>query len=430
MAWSSGVFSRIHSWVNDRDAAIKILATRHDAEDDNLASGINNTLTKDGQNTPTANLPMGNFRHTGVGNAAARNDYASAAQIQDGGLVYFVDSGAADAYVITPSPAISAYTAGNLFWFKATNANTGASTININAVGAKSIFKQNDVELDANDIVASGIYGVIYESVADAFQLVSSVSATTVNLNHLSGFTLSNGTDADHDIDLAVGEAADSTNDQLMKTGSVIVKQIDANWVAGSAVGGFPSGLTLTADTWYHFFVIKDVTGGTVDAGFDSSLTATNLLTDATAYTLFRRVGSVLTDGASNILAFRQLGDTFIWDVPINEFNGTPVTTRTNVTMTSPLGIKIPVRFSASISTSGTGVSKQILYNDPDDTDTAPSTQLHDIIATDGIGAFDGSATTFIEVVTNTSSQVAHHSSAASGTENMITKGYIDTRGK
>ena len=175
MAWVSGVFSRLHNWVNDRDANIKILATRHDAEDDNLAAGINNTLTKDGQNSATANLPMGNFRHTGVGNASARTDYASAAQIQDSEVVYVADTGTADVYAIALSPAITAYVTGNLFWFKAANTNTGASTINVNSVGAKSIVRTVNAVLVAGDIQANGIYGVIYDGTN--FQLTSPITA-------------------------------------------------------------------------------------------------------------------------------------------------------------------------------------------------------------------------------------------------------------
>ena len=79
-----------------------------------------------------------------------------------------------------------------------------------------------------------------------------------------------------------------------------ITKQIDVTpWVAGTNAGGFPSLLTLTADTWYHLFIIKNPSSGVVDAGFDSNLSATNLLNDATGFTRFRRVGSVKVTAAS-----------------------------------------------------------------------------------------------------------------------------------
>jgi hypothetical protein len=69
MGWSGGTFTRVHDWTTDEGSAIDIEADRMDAEDDNFASGINACLTKDGSNSPTANLPMGGNRHTGVGKA-------------------------------------------------------------------------------------------------------------------------------------------------------------------------------------------------------------------------------------------------------------------------------------------------------------------------------------------------------------------------
>ena len=81
---TNGVFTGANVWVNDRDAGVKIRADRQDTHDQDLATGINNTLTKDGQNTPTANLPMGGFRHTGPGAATARDQYGRVAETRDG----------------------------------------------------------------------------------------------------------------------------------------------------------------------------------------------------------------------------------------------------------------------------------------------------------------------------------------------------------
>lgn len=77
---------------------------------------------------------------------------------------YKVDTGAADAYVITPAPAITAYTVGQEFAFKAVNANTGASTLNVNALGVKTIKKKDGAtDLAAGDIAAGMIVKVMYD---------------------------------------------------------------------------------------------------------------------------------------------------------------------------------------------------------------------------------------------------------------------------
>lgn len=87
MAWSGGVFTRTNGtysgplvWSSDAAAAIKIRADRHDTHDEDLADGINNTLAKDGQNTPTANMDWGTFKITNLGNGSVATDAAAYGQ--------------------------------------------------------------------------------------------------------------------------------------------------------------------------------------------------------------------------------------------------------------------------------------------------------------------------------------------------------------
>lgn len=47
-----------------------------------LATGLSTTLTKDGQSTPTANIPMGTFKITGLGNGTASTDAVNLGQVQ------------------------------------------------------------------------------------------------------------------------------------------------------------------------------------------------------------------------------------------------------------------------------------------------------------------------------------------------------------
>ena len=51
-----------------------ITATAFNALTADLGTGLSTTLTKDGQSTPTANIPMNGFKLTGLGNATASND--------------------------------------------------------------------------------------------------------------------------------------------------------------------------------------------------------------------------------------------------------------------------------------------------------------------------------------------------------------------
>lgn len=84
--------------------------------------------------------------------------------------------GAANVQTLTSDAvaAISAYAAGMAFVFKAGYSNSGACTLNVDGVGAKSIKKGGaQAALAANDIVAGGIYFVAYEASGDCFVLLN-----------------------------------------------------------------------------------------------------------------------------------------------------------------------------------------------------------------------------------------------------------------
>jgi len=88
---------------------------------------------------------------------------ASNVVTQAGTQIYAADTGAANAYVVTLAPAITAYTTGMRIYFKATNANTTASTVNVNGLGVKTISKLGDVALSAGDIKAGQLVELSYD---------------------------------------------------------------------------------------------------------------------------------------------------------------------------------------------------------------------------------------------------------------------------
>ena len=144
-----------------------------------IASGLSNAITKDGQTAVTANLPMAGFKHTNVGDAVTRTDYASAKQVQDSSMLYAgTAAGTADAITLTLTPAIAAYAAGQSFLYKSgASANTGAMTVNINGAGAKAI-QINGAALVSGDHPAGKFMRITYDGTA--FQLERIGSAVHV----------------------------------------------------------------------------------------------------------------------------------------------------------------------------------------------------------------------------------------------------------
>jgi hypothetical protein len=176
----SGVFTRVHDWSADRDAGINIDSGRADAEDDGFADGLSQCITRNGETTVSANIPLNGFKMTGVGSASARNHYMSGGDVQDGRFVWGgTPGGSANALTLTLAPALPAYTAGQTFRILPGVQNTGTVTINISGLGAKAIKKKSRafgslaglVELSPGDIRALCLYEIVYDGTA--FQLMT-----------------------------------------------------------------------------------------------------------------------------------------------------------------------------------------------------------------------------------------------------------------
>ena len=58
MPFSSGTFSRIYDWTDDRDNGIKIRADRMDQEFDGITTALTTCILKDGTQTTTAKIPF------------------------------------------------------------------------------------------------------------------------------------------------------------------------------------------------------------------------------------------------------------------------------------------------------------------------------------------------------------------------------------
>lgn len=148
-----------------------IESAKFNAVINDIATGLSTVICKDGQTTITANLPMGGFRHTGVGAATASGQYGRVNEIQDGSLIYGgTAGGTADALTLTTVPTFSAYATGMVIRFKSgASPNTGAATLQVNGISSPPAIQKNGAALAANDIQAGKFYEVIYDGTA--FQL-------------------------------------------------------------------------------------------------------------------------------------------------------------------------------------------------------------------------------------------------------------------
>ena len=209
---SDGVFTGTSIWQSNRDAGTKIVADRHDTHDQDIATGLNQAINKDGSNAFTGAANLGSQKITALADGTAHTDGVNAGQIQDGGLIFQSnDTGSANAYAIALTPAVTAYVAGQVFHFKAGNASSGASTLNVNALGTKNIKKKNDQAIAAGDIEEDAIVSVIYDGTS--FQMLSQLgtSAGSMSSFTLTGDSGSNQTINDgNTLDVAGGTGIDT----------------------------------------------------------------------------------------------------------------------------------------------------------------------------------------------------------------------------
>ena len=140
-------------------AGTTISSSNVDANNSDIATALTQSIAVDGQSVITANIPMATYKITGLGVGSALTDSLTLGQAQNQAYIWCgTMTGTADAGVLTPSPAITAYAAGQVFRWKASaNVNTGAMTIAIS--GLSTIAAQDDqAALSAGDHEANGIY--------------------------------------------------------------------------------------------------------------------------------------------------------------------------------------------------------------------------------------------------------------------------------
>jgi hypothetical protein len=140
-----------------------ISSTVHNALAQDVAAALTQSLSKDGQTTPTADLPMGGNRHTGVADGTARSHYGSIAQVQDGATVAVGSVSGVDAITGQLNPAITAYAVGMQITLNPAGTNTVTGvTLALNGLTAKTILKEGGVALVPGDIVAAAPANLVY----------------------------------------------------------------------------------------------------------------------------------------------------------------------------------------------------------------------------------------------------------------------------
>lgn len=153
MPWNgSGTFNRTDGtrtgatvWTQAKAASVKVVAAGHDTHDEDIVTGLENCLARDGQNQPSADINWGGYKITNLAEGTTRAGAATVSQIQDG-VPKWGGSAGGDAHdlTITLAPAPTAYTAGMVVRFKFVNgpSDDDDMTLNINGLGTKILLNR------------------------------------------------------------------------------------------------------------------------------------------------------------------------------------------------------------------------------------------------------------------------------------------------
>lgn len=298
------------------------------------------------------------------------------------------------------------------------------------ATARATLAAMEQVLTTRGDLVRAGAAGVpqrvALSAVTEAVLMSNTVDAlwglpTPTGYRH--GLELSRV--AAFDVQVGTGVAKAAADTWSMRLAAALVKQLDAVWSAGTNQGGRPAAVALAANTWYHVFLIFNAGTGVVDAGFDTSPTAANLLA-ASGFGHYRRLGSVLSNsGATDIIDFFQSGPHFWWkDTAIDQsatFAGPGVLT---FSLRVPPDIK-PGAFGTIVGDGGGDAG--VLVSSLDGTDETPDDALLPLAtlrATNQVA--DVQMAPFGPVRVSTARLVRVRANAAIANVRLLSRGWID----
>lgn len=130
-----------------------------------IASALTQSISKDGQTTPTANLSMGNFRLISLAAGTNRTDAINVGQVQDNTpAVLSSIAGTGDAITAATAPAIVSYATDSKFVYTPTSTNTLTNpTIAIDGLAAKTITQSNGLGLWSGALAVGTPYELLYD---------------------------------------------------------------------------------------------------------------------------------------------------------------------------------------------------------------------------------------------------------------------------
>lgn len=167
------------------------------------------------------------------------------ANVQNSVGTFATTGGSGSAYTVTLSQALTSYQTGQNIKFKANHTNTGAATINVSNVGVVPLQGNLGTNLVAGDIVADGVYEIIYDGSGWKLTNSQGTNQSTIQVNTINELTVGSGVTADgvllKDNDVTAKDATFSGAMQAASgviTGSTLTVSSNQVWHSGNDGSG------------------------------------------------------------------------------------------------------------------------------------------------------------------------------------------------
>lgn len=268
-----GIFTTLGYPNYPAQAGTTIKASMFNANITDLVNGFTNCITRDGQSPPTANLPMGGKKHTGVAAAVSNDEYARYDQILNPSLGGTIS-------VNTATPALKVTQAGSGYALLVEDQTSDPSPFCIDAaglVGVGTLTPRAPLSIGAyldlwSGAAASPTVANLRADAAGNLYLNAFNAGSYVRLGFESG---NGGLDVKYD-----GYAAFT-----MTSAVKLPAGTTAQRPASPAVGDTRVNTTLTRTEWWNGAGWAAMGGGAVGGGSDDAFYE-NTKTITTSYSI------------------------------------------------------------------------------------------------------------------------------------------------
>lgn len=200
----SGQYDLPYDWNDDKANGIKVLASRMQAQDQDIANALTDSLSSDGQTPLTGNLDFNGHKCVDLVDGSDAGDSVNVSQVQTGELQFFGVSTTTPAgtnglnYDLGPTPSITVYPDYAKFSFVCHFTCIANPIMRFGSLATKTLKKSDGANgyraLEAGDMVANKEYiGVINNDISSTDIIIENPENYSIESGPIQARTIATG---------------------------------------------------------------------------------------------------------------------------------------------------------------------------------------------------------------------------------------------